>query len=99
MSIAQVLPWIEKHGQAVADGDLDTALADFTEAGKAGAPGVVSKLPQPVDSAVVLQLAQQGEQYVAHIRYAGADTSLTVRSTWELEGGRPLIVHVETIDA
>lgn len=97
MSLEQVRHWIEEHGQAVAHGDMDRALADFTEAGKAGAPPVVSKLPQPVGSAEVLHLTQEGEQYVAHIRYTGP--SVTVRSTWELEGDRPLIVHVETVDA
>src|SRR5882757_7089411 len=99
MSLDHVRPWIEKHGQAVADGDMDRALADFTAAGKAVAPPVVAKLPQPVNSAEVLQLTQEGEQYVAHIRYAGGGPSLTVRSTWKLEGDRPLIVHVEAVDA
>ena len=95
MDESKVRAIVEAHGQAVVAGDLNRALADFTETGKAGAPPVVAELPSPVTSATVVSLETESEgRYVAHIRYGGDAKSTTVRSVWEEDSGTPKITAV-----
>jgi hypothetical protein len=92
---------VEAHGQAVADGNMQRALEDFTEAG-AQHPNTgptVAQLPQPVKTATVKRLDQQSDgSYVAHVRYGGDEKSTTVRSVWEHVGDRPYITSVSVVD-
>jgi hypothetical protein len=92
---------VEAHGQAVADGDMQRALADFTEAG-AKHPNTgptVAQLPQPVKTATVERLDQQADgSYIAHVRYGGDEKSTVVRSVWEQAGDRPYITSVSVVD-
>jgi hypothetical protein len=92
---------VEAHGQAVADGNMQRALEDFTEAG-AQHPNTrptVARLPQPVKTATVKLLDQQGDgSYIAHVRYGGDEKSTTVRSVWEQVGDRPYITSVSVVD-
>jgi hypothetical protein len=92
---------VEAHGQAVVDGNMQRALEDFTQAG-AQHPNTgptVAQLPQPVKSATVKRLDQQGDgSYIAHVQYGGDEKSTTVRSVWEQVGDRPYITSVSVVD-
>ena len=97
MNTAEVRKIVEEHGQKVVAGKMDRVLSDFTERGKATAPPVVAELPNPVTSADVVGLEQQGSQYIADIRYGGKEKATTVRSTWEDDGGALKIVDVRVV--
>jgi hypothetical protein len=55
----------------------------------------VQGLPQPVTGAEVLSVDVGDTESVAMIRYSGDAGAVTVRSRWQDEGGRPVIVHAE----
>jgi hypothetical protein len=87
--------YVEQHAQAVVRGDTDAVVADFSEAMQPRVPELVQALPQPVTSAEVLSLKVGDSESVAMIRYSGDTGDVTVRSRWQDEGGRPVIVHAE----
>lgn len=72
-------------------GDFESAARDCTEQVKAGMPGLVPLLPQPVTSSEVVRVEQQGDGAVVEIAYRGSDKELTLRSEWHEQGARPLI--------
>ena len=95
MDEAQTRDYINQHADAVVRKDIDAILADFSEELRPGAPHIVNEvLPQPVTGAEVLSIDVGDSEAVAMIRYSG-DGELTVRSRWQEEAGRPVIVHAE----
>ena len=95
MDEAQTRDYINEHADAVVRKDMDAILADFSEELRPGAPHIVNDvLPQPVTGAEVLSIDVGDSETVAMIRYSG-DGELTVRSRWQEEAGRPVIVHAE----
>jgi hypothetical protein len=97
MDEAQTRDHIDQHADAVVRGDMDAILADFSEELRPGAPQIVNDvLPQPVTAAEVLNIDVGETEAVAMIRYSG-DGELTVRSRWQEQGGRPVIVHAEPV--
>ena len=97
----QVRDIVEAHGQAVADGNMQRALEDFSEAGAqhTNTGPTVAQLPQPVKTATVKRLDQQSDgSYIAHVQYGGDEKSTTVRSVWEQLGSRPYITSVSVVD-
>jgi hypothetical protein len=86
---------IEQHADAVVRGDMDTVVADFTEGLQPHVPEIAKALPQPVTSAEVLSLDVGDTESVAMIRYSGNTGAVTIRSRWQDEGGRAVIVHAE----
>jgi hypothetical protein len=85
----------KEHADAVARGDIDTVVADFTEALQPQFPQIAQALPQPVTAAEVLSVDVGDTESVALIRYSGDAEAVVVRSRWQVEGGRPVIVHAE----
>ncbi|MHB8690667.1 MAG: hypothetical protein ACYDHH_05425 [Solirubrobacteraceae bacterium] len=86
---------IKQHADAVVRGDMDTVVADFTEGLRSHVPELAKALPLPVTSADVLSIDVGDSEAVAMIHYSGETGEVTIRSRWQLEGGRPVIVHVE----
>jgi hypothetical protein len=86
---------IQNHADAIARGDTDAVMADFSEELRPQGPQIVQSLPQPVTKAEVLSVDIGDQVSVATIRYSGSSGSVTVRSNWQDEGGRPVIVHAE----
>ena len=86
---------IEQHADAVVRGDMDTVVADFTEGLRPHVPEIAKALPQPVTSADVLSIDVGETESVAMIRYSGGTGNVTIRSRWQDEGGRAVIVHAE----
>jgi hypothetical protein len=86
---------VQRHADSVAQGDMDAVTADFSESLRPQVPQIAQVLPQPVTEAQVLSVDVGDTESVAMIRYSGETNGVTVRSRWQIEGGRPVIVHVE----
>src|SRR4051812_45079039 len=98
MDDQQTRDQIQQHADAVVRGDMDAVVADFAEAMRPHVPEIAKALPQPVTSANVLGVEVGETESVATIRYAGEDSDVTIRSRWQDEGGRPVIVHAEPVE-
>jgi hypothetical protein len=95
MDEAQTRDHIDRHADAVIRGDMDAIVADFSEELRPGVPHIVQEvLPQPVTAAEVLSVDLGESEAVAMIRYSG-NGEVTVRSRWQEQAGRPVIVHAE----
>jgi hypothetical protein len=95
MDEQQTRDQIEQHARAVVRGDMDAVVADFTEGLQPHVPEIAKALPQPVTSAKVLSLDVGETESVAMICYSGGTGDVTIRSRWQDEGGRAVIVHAE----
>lgn len=83
---------IQKHADAVVNGDMDAVIADFSEELRPQVPELAKALPLPVTSAEVLSVEVGDSETVAMIRYSGDSGEVTIRSQWQDQGGRPQIV-------
>jgi len=96
MDESKTRQYVQEHADAVARGDLDAAVADFSEELRPQAPQTAQELlPLPVTAAEVLSVDVGDSEAVATIRYSGDTGEATIRSRWQEESGRPVIVHVE----
>jgi hypothetical protein len=86
---------IDQHADAVVRGDMDAVVADFAEDLRPQVPQIAQALPQPVTSAEVLSVDVGDTESVAMIHYSGDSGEVTIRSRWQDQGGRPVIVHAE----
>lgn len=86
---------IQQHADAVVRGDMDAVIADFTEGLQPHVPEIAKALPQPVTSADVLSVDVGDSESIAMIRYSGDTSGVTIRSRWQEEGGRAVIVNAE----
>jgi hypothetical protein len=86
---------INQHADAVVRGDMDAIVADFSEELRPSVPQIVQDvLPQPVTAAEVLSTDVGESEAMAMIRYSGTG-EVTIRSRWQEQAGRPVIVHAE----
>ena len=92
MDEATVKDHVQKHADAVVQGDFDAVTADFTEEMRPQVPQIAQVLPQPVTEAEVLSVEVGDPVSVAQIKYTGDSGSVTIRSEWQDEDGRPRIV-------
>jgi hypothetical protein len=95
MDEATIRDHVQKHADAVVRGDMDAVTADFTAELQPQVPQIGQVLPQPVTEAEVLSVEVGDPASVAMIHYSGSSGGVTIRSTWQDEGGRPVIVHAE----
>jgi hypothetical protein len=95
MDDQQTRDQIKQHADAVVRGDMAAVVADFTEGLQPHVPEIAKALPQPVISADVLSVDVGDAESVAMIRYSGEASEVTIRSRWQDEGGRAVIVHAE----
>jgi hypothetical protein len=95
MDDQQTRDQIEKHADAVVSGDMDTAVADFTEDVRPHVGHIGRALPRPVTSAEILSIDEGDDETVATIRYSGDSSEVTIRSHWQDQDGRPMIVRAE----
>ncbi len=86
---------VGEHADAVKRGDMDAVVADFTEDLRPQVPQLAQALPLPVTAADVMSLEVGDAESVALIRYAGDSGEVTIRSRWQEEAERPLIVAAE----
>jgi hypothetical protein len=95
MDEATIRDHVQKHADSVVRGDMDAVAADFCTELRPQLPELAQLLPQPVTEAEVLSVDVGDPVSVAMIRYSGSSGGLTIRSNWQDEGGRQVIVHVE----
>ena len=96
MDEAQTRDHIDRHADAVVRGDMDAIVADFSEEMRPSVPQNVQEvLPQPLTAAEVLNVDIRDSEAVAMIRYSGDPGEITIRSRWQEQVGRPVIVHAE----
>jgi hypothetical protein len=88
---------VQGHAEAVERGDMDAVVADFSEELQPQVPEIAKALPQPVTSAEVLSLEVGDDESVALIRYSGDSGEVRIRSRWQDQGGRPVIVGAEPV--
>jgi hypothetical protein len=82
MDEVQTRDHVNQHADAVARGDMDAIVADFSEELRPGVPQIVQDvLPQPVTAAEVLSVDVGDSETVAMIRYSGDTGEVTIRST------------------
>jgi hypothetical protein len=87
---------VKQHAEAVERGDMDAVVAEFCEEMRPQVPQIAQQaLPLPVKTAEVLNVKVGDAETVALIRYSGDSGEVTIRSHWQDQGGRPLIVSVE----
>ena len=98
MDEQQTRDHIQQHADSVVRGDMDAVVADFTEGMRPHVPEIATALPQPVTAADVLSVDVGEPESIATIRYSGDDSAVTIRSRWQDEGGRPVIVHAEPLE-
>jgi hypothetical protein len=98
MDDQQTRDQIKMHADAVVRGDMDAVVADFTEALQPHVPEIGKALPQPVTSADVLSVDIGDSECIAMIKYSGDTSEVTIRSRWQDEGGRAVIVHAEPVE-
>jgi hypothetical protein len=97
MDEARARDHINQHADAVARGDMDAVVADFSEDLQPQVPQIAQALPQPVTAAEVLSVDVGDAETVALIRYSGDASQVTIRSRWQEQADRPVIVHVEPV--
>src|SRR5262245_608952 len=95
MDHQQMQDHVKQHAGAVVRGDMDAVTADFSEELRPQVPQITQALPQPVTAADLQSLDVGESESVAVIRYSGDTGDITIRSRWQDEGGRPVIVHAE----
>ena len=89
---------VNRHADAVVDGDMATVVADFSAELQPQAPELAKLLPQPVTSADVESLDVGDAETVAVIRYSNENSTLAVRSHWQERDGSFEIVAGEPVD-
>ena len=95
MDEAKTRDQISQHADAVVRGDMDAVAADFSEELRPHLPQIAEALPQPVTAAEVLSVDVSDPESVAMIRYSGDSSEVTIRSQWQDQDGRAVIVHAE----
>ena len=91
MDEEQTRDHIKQHADAVLRGNTDAA--EFTEDLRPQLPQIASALPRPVTGFEILSVEVGDTESVAMIRYSGDSGDVTMRSRWQDQGGRPMIVH------
>ena len=87
----------QTHGDAVVQGDLRTAGSYLAKEAMGAAQEVMGQLPQPVQHAECFEVTQEGEAFVAQIRYRGETDEKVVTSRWEDREGSPKIVDLQVV--
>lgn len=87
----------QDHGDGVVAGDLQRAGAHLTRDAGAKAQDVMRQLPRQIESAQVVRIDAEGEEYVAVIRYSGEGRSVDVASRWAQRGDRAKIVDLRVL--
>lgn len=86
---------IQRHADAVVCGGMGAVAADFSDELRPQVPQIAETLGPPVTSTEVLSVEPDDLETVATIRYASDSDSVTIRSHWSDQGGRPVIVRAE----
>ena len=98
MDEARVREYAERHGKSVERGDMAAVASDLVEDLHPQLPVIGQILPSPCEKAEVLSVEPAEDHAIVHIRYSGADKTVTIRSRWEERGGTPMIVEAGPVE-
>jgi hypothetical protein len=98
MDEARVREYAERHGKSVERGDMAAVASDLVEDLHPQLPAIGQILASSCDKAEALSVEPAGDHAIVHIRYSGADKTVTIRSRWEDRGGTPTIVDAGPVE-
>jgi hypothetical protein len=98
MDEAHVREYAERHGKSVERGEMAAVASDLVEELHPQLPVIGQILPNPCDKAEVPSVEPAEARAIVHIRYSGADKTVTIRSRWEDRGGTPMIVDAGPVE-
>lgn len=97
MDETKVREHAEAHGRAMVAKEWERAGSDVVAEIEDTVPGVMKRMPRPIEGAEVVSVEDLGDSAVAVIVYSGADQETKVESTWADREGRPMIVKLEVL--
>ncbi len=88
---------VREHAQALCDalaaGDVDRAIADFSDELRRNLGEVVALLPLPVNEATIDSVERGGSGYLVVLRLAGETDEVLLQTRWKERDGGPAIVE------
>ena len=94
---------VRARAQAMCDaleaGDVDRAIADFSEELRRNLGEVVALLPLPANEVAIESVERGGSGYVVVLRLAGETDEVRVQTRWKERDGRPTIVEASHLSA
>lgn len=98
MNVKTMLEYADAHGQAIRDSNESHAQADLSPDFRDRANAIATTLPHPVTAYEVVSVSVSDGVGTVRIRYAGAGSSRTIESDWEVRGGRPILFDARPVD-
>jgi hypothetical protein len=83
----------ENFGAALVAGDVDRAIADFSDELHRNLGEVLSLFPLPATAAEVQSVALAGSGYVVVLRLTGEGDEVQVQLRWKDRNGEPKVVE------
>jgi hypothetical protein len=88
---------IRQHAQAMCDalvaGDVDLAIADFSEQLQRNLGEVLALLPLPASAATVESVERGAASYNVMLRIVGAAEEVELQTRWKERDGEPTVVE------
>jgi len=96
-------PAVREHAQAFCDalvsGDVDRAIADFSEELKRNLGEVLALLPLPATEATIQSLEAGGAGYNVILRLVGESEEVEIQTRWKDRHGEPKIVETSHLSS
>jgi len=90
-------PAVRQHAQAFGDalvaGDVDRAIADFSDELRRNLGEVLALLPLPATEATIQSVEAGGTGYVVILRLVGESDEVEIQTRWKDRDGEPRIVE------
>jgi hypothetical protein len=87
----------EAHAQAIAAGDIRSAVRHLTDRAQAQGPDVMKSMPSPLTGAEIAGVESSDEGFLVRIRYAGETDELVVESRWIEQDGQPMADDLKVV--
>ena len=92
---------VREHAQALCDaiaaGDIDRAIQDFSPELRSNLGEVIAQLPLPVREASVESVEHGAKGLIVDLRLLGESEAVRLQTRWKERDGRPTIVEVSHI--
>jgi hypothetical protein len=96
-------PGVREHAQAFCDalvsGDVDRAIADFSEELKRNLGEVLALLPLPATEATIQSIEAGGAGYNVILRLVGESDEVEIQTRWKDRDGEPKIVETSHLSS
>ncbi len=88
---------VRQHAQAFCDalvaGDVDRAIADFSDELRRNLGEVLALLPLPATEATIQSVEAGGASYIVILRLVGESDEVEIQTRWKDRDGEPRIVE------